>query len=578
LTSRHRFDCPARDTTSQLHEGAPKRLSLSFHLPGEAFMRKCLLLLSLSLIVFRSIALVAQETQPPVMQTPPLRGADLFLGAKENQRPRNLTSLYQNSYALIIGISEYEHWDDLKGVVEDVGEVEQLLKKHGFEVEIAVEDDLKSERLAALVKDFIIRRGVLEENRLLIYYAGHGYKEPDKDVGFIIPKDAPQPADKTFREKAISMSVVRSLAERIASKHALFIFDSCFSGSMINAAETNSAKLSFNQTNTNADVVSHDAFVHGRGGVADTLPFIPRSISYKASLRTRQFIASGTDKQLVPDNSDFRKRFVLGLTDESGQGADSNADGFVTGKELGDYLQMQVTNKSDGRQNPTWGFIGTQAANQGDFIFIMPGASAREEVVTPQTETGIWQLPQGWLATENRSFIANGPGLMLPKDGIRYSYRDFEFITRLTLTKNTSAKLIVRAQTPQDYYLIEFNGGSHPNRDKRLTLQAYTVLAGVRKPIEKAEPQPLSHPILKEALNHEKELQIKITGERNILKVDIVATSGKESGRSILRLKFTDEKRTFAYGAPGFLLEEPEVLRISSISISKIERMEKGVD
>jgi hypothetical protein len=91
-------------------------------------MRKCLLLLSLSLIVFRPAAFVAQEAQPPVMQTPPLRGADLFLGAKENRRPRNIASLYQNSYALIIGISEYEHWDNLKGVVEDVREVDGCSK------------------------------------------------------------------------------------------------------------------------------------------------------------------------------------------------------------------------------------------------------------------------------------------------------------------------------------------------------------------------------------------------------------------------------------------------------------------
>ena len=44
------------------------------------------------------------------------------------------TQLYQKSYALLIGVSDYANWRDLPGVKDDIAAVKAALWQHGFEV------------------------------------------------------------------------------------------------------------------------------------------------------------------------------------------------------------------------------------------------------------------------------------------------------------------------------------------------------------------------------------------------------------------------------------------------------------
>ncbi|WP_069472482.1 caspase family protein [Candidatus Marithrix sp. Canyon 246] len=73
-----------------------------------------------------------------------------------------------------------------------------------------------------------------ENNRLLFFYSGHGYSRLNGSKGYIVPVDAPNPNfdDKGFVRKAIAMNKIVAWAEDIESKHALFLFDSCFSGTV----------------------------------------------------------------------------------------------------------------------------------------------------------------------------------------------------------------------------------------------------------------------------------------------------------------------------------------------------------
>ena len=86
-------------------------------------------------------------------------------------------NLYAGSYALVIGESKYANgWDELPGVAKDVAAVGQVLQRHGFRVE--TESDLTGRELEARVKKFVDDYGYAGENRLLIYFAGHGYTQP----------------------------------------------------------------------------------------------------------------------------------------------------------------------------------------------------------------------------------------------------------------------------------------------------------------------------------------------------------------------------------------------------------------
>jgi formylglycine-generating enzyme required for sulfatase activity len=244
--------------------------------------------------------------------------------------------LYKESHALVIGASHYTNgWPKLPGVKNDVQLVGSILKEHGFKV-VFVNDPDKVE-LRDAFENFINTHGQKPENRLLFYFAGHGYTKKlsyGDEMGYIIPIDAPDPEVDPggFSIKAMDMEQIQVFAKRIQSKHAIFLFDSCFSGSL---------------------------FALSRA--------IPKSISYKTSKPVRQFITSGSADETVPDRSTFREQFVAALEGEG----DVNEDGYVTGSELGQFLQDTVINYTNESQHPQYGKIRNRNLDKGDFVFAL---------------------------------------------------------------------------------------------------------------------------------------------------------------------------------------------------------------
>lgn len=534
-------------------------------------MKKVALLICLWLLAVQPLPLAAQTQTQEKPQ--PTRGGTI-LGTEA--KPLNIASLYGESHALIIGIAEYDHAVRLPGVKVDVREVERTLKQHGFEVEVAQDKDLGSDRLYLLIKEFVNRHGYNAENRLLIYYAGHGYRYSKKDgseFGVILPKDAPRPdADTaTFLAKTVSMGEILASTKNIKAKHVLFIFDCCYAGSLINAADAERSELTFVKAGAANDLTGL-----AREEDPESQPYIPLNIKSKVSARAHQIIASGTYKQSVPDDSEFRRKFVTGLTDESGKGADLDGDSYVTVPELGEYLQRNVTNKSEGSQEPTWGMVGSKAANPGDFVFIMPGATAREVLIAPPIEPGLWNMPKGW-SFEKNSVLASSPGIMLPAKLVRHSFRDFVSVTRLKLMNNTAAGFVLRAQTPQDYYLLQITGSQFPNKKERLLLRAYVVQGGKQVAELTGSPLPINERELVKTINYKDALQLQIIAEGNSFTVHIQSGEGNTRGLPLIApVRFIDKNQTFRYGAPGFITADGKQLQIFSVHVYKLTQKEKG--
>ena len=242
--------------------------------------------------------------------------------------------LYEGSYALVIGVSDYtQGWPKLPGVKTDVAEVKKVLETQGFLVQTAA--DPTHAQFKERMERFIGEYGYTGGNRLLVYFAGHGHtgKSADgREMGYIVPADAPLPDkdDRRFRQLAISMDQVEGYARQIEAKHALFVFDSCFSGSLFTTTRS-----------------------------------IPPVISKLTAQPVRQFITAGTEQQIVPDKSLFREQFVEGL-----QGAaDRNQDGYITASELAMYLQEKVSNYSRDAQTPQYGKIRDAKLDRGDLVF-----------------------------------------------------------------------------------------------------------------------------------------------------------------------------------------------------------------
>ena len=259
----------------------------------------------------------------------------------------NQVGLYKGSYALIIGVSDYtEGWQDLESVPSEVNDLVSALEEQGFHVVKVLNPN--SEALEKSFKDFIAQYGFDPDNRLLFFFSGHGYTRQVGNItkGYLVPTDAPIPEHdaKGFKNKALSMKQIITWAEgEIESKHALFLFDSCFSGTILTS--------------------------RGR-------PPIPRPIRDSTNHPVRQFISAGTSGQLVPSQSVFVPYFIRAL---KGDG-DLNRDGYVTGTELGLYLRDQIMG-GDTHQTPQVGKSFNPNFNEGDFVFSLLNREQVEQSV-----------------------------------------------------------------------------------------------------------------------------------------------------------------------------------------------------
>ena len=272
-------------------------------------------------------------------------------------------ALYKGSHALLIGISDYTAgWPKLESVPHEINKVEAALKKRGFHVVKVMNPT--SDELNEAFEDFIDTYGFDEGNRLLFFFSGHGHTRKGGKKGYLVPADAPDPRDdeKGFARKAIGMNQILTWSREIEAKHALFLFDSCFSGTVFKAK---------------------------------ALPQIPPNISDVTSRPVRQFITAGSAGEEVPAASVFTPSFIRALQGEG----DLDNDGYITGTEIGMYLHKKVLSyRKD--QTPQYGKIRDPDLDEGDFVFILEKSDAIKKPSTHAVQPPPQPVPQGSMDKE----------------------------------------------------------------------------------------------------------------------------------------------------------------------------------
>lgn len=244
--------------------------------------------------------------------------------------------LYNESYALVIGNGNYTNgWDPLDGVLKDVKDVAIAFEKHGFTV--TVKTNLKKADFDTAFETFI-REGEGKANRLLFYYAGHGHTEISKltgeESGYLVMVDSPVPTatGKIDGDQNISIRSLAEGAKRIEALHVLYLFDSSFSDSVLD-------------TSHNPQPCT-----------------VQNSVKYPA----RQFIIAGRADEPLPDPSVFKEAFLDLL---EGRVAEPIPDGYITGEELGLYLNHHVPEYKH-IQTLQYSKINDPKFNRGDFVFV----------------------------------------------------------------------------------------------------------------------------------------------------------------------------------------------------------------
>ena len=324
--------------------------------------------------------------------------------------------LYKDSYALVIGNGAYpvkNGWNPLPGAIEDVKEVTEVLEKQGFNVTQKI--DVTKAEFNKAFSEFIYKSGKDKDNRLLFYYAGHGFTTKaatGEDLGYLVMLDTPSP-ENTVEFDLYSVDMVKFVSDskKIHAKHVLFMFDSCFSGTVLNL----------------------------RNRVT------PSHITDRIKNPVRQFITAGRADEPVPDRSEFKKAFLNLL---EGRVEEPTPDGYLTGVELGDYLYRTVPKFSQG-QHPQHGKIHDQQLNTGDFVFVLP-----QNDQSSSEDTGI---ELNTIATLNITSTPSGATVYVDSTAIGITpIKDYQIDTGIRLEKQMNVGL-------------ELSG--YKSRVKRITLK-----------------------------------------------------------------------------------------------------------
>lgn len=245
---------------------------------------------------------------------------------------------YSSSWALVIGINDYHHLPPLYYAAHDAGSVaETLSTRFAFPHNqvILLQDELATQNNILSVFDLIInQRNVSIDDRIMIYFAGHGLTRATRDgatVGYIAPVDVEPRAWRTL----IRMTDLIEQASFLPAKHILFIMDACYSGLSLR-----------------------------RGAMIDPLVehfMTHRAVQVMTAGRADEMVTDGGDRE--GDNSVFTGYLLEALT-----GKAAGASGLMTASDVMRYVFRHVTESPYTEQTPQYDWI----EGKGDFVFQMP--------------------------------------------------------------------------------------------------------------------------------------------------------------------------------------------------------------
>jgi hypothetical protein len=229
-------------------------------------------------------------------------------------------------YALIIGNNNYQD-PDIQSLDEPINDATKLYNvlttKYTFEKSnVTFLKNASYEQMIQAFDDFSNK--ITKNDNLLVFYAGHGWWNEVKNLGFWLPTDAKR-SNTAFW---IPNSRISDYMNSIKSKHTLLIADACFSGSIFKT----------------------------RSAFSDAQP----SINKLYELSSKKAMTSGTLKE-VPDKSVFLQYLVQRLNE--------NTEKYISSDMLFTSFRQAVLNNSP--TEPQYGTIQNAGDEGGEFIFIL---------------------------------------------------------------------------------------------------------------------------------------------------------------------------------------------------------------
>jgi len=246
------------------------------------------------------------------------------------------------TWAVVIGIDDYEVLPPLKYAVADAQVMATLFEQQGFQVTALYNRKATRRGILKELGDNLLER-VGENDKVVVFFAGHGEAKRakgGKEMGFLMPSNA---RGDSLADSAISMGLIRDLADALPAKQVLFLVDVCYGG------------------------ISGTRF---RGTAPDMTEQYIKQITRE---RSRQLITAGSADQQALEGPEWgHSVFTYYLLEGLGKGlADLNEDGIVPASELYAYLDQRVFAAAQMKGHTQRPELWLLAPEKGEFVFAL---------------------------------------------------------------------------------------------------------------------------------------------------------------------------------------------------------------
>ena len=317
--------------------------------------------------------------------------------------------------ALVIGINRYSDPGiaNLEGAVRDAANIRALLiERFGFttdQIHLLTDRQANREGILAALRT-TLEAGTRPGDRAFLFFAGHGYYQPDtdgdEDDGYdevLVPHDARIVSDTVHPlkvENIIRDDEVGTFLDRIGDRNVLVIVDSCHAGTITRSLAHDSPAAKGART---LGTMGHQTAARGPdasewSGLARARAQHRQNDMGSVDPGARRIVwMAVSPRQLALENREtaeaegvFTGQFIRGLGDQQ---ADRNGDGTVTNAELLDYLRTESRaycqrNRRDCRTGLTPGLEGPRDRLLLDAVTGTPAAGVAHPSGTAETALG----------------------------------------------------------------------------------------------------------------------------------------------------------------------------------------------
>ena len=253
---------------------------------------------------------------------------------------------YDGSLALIVGIDGYSQGESRRSSVSSAKSFKELLMSHyGYQeknIIILLDDQARRSVILTALKK-LQRRS--PNDRVLVFLSGRGYTdkvESRNERGYFIPFDGVVQSPERAASTCISLDDLKRSLSAIGAKQILVLLDFTVGG---------------------LPVVRRFSGIPpprlGFGRIVDS----PVGELMTAGDRTETIVDDPVNGLSV-----FTSKLIETLSSEL---SDVNRDGIITGTEMAAQTSVKVSDASDRKMHPQFGFLDE---GNGDYLFILPSA------------------------------------------------------------------------------------------------------------------------------------------------------------------------------------------------------------